>query len=77
MESKRISELLKRYEAGETSLQEEASLRNYFMKAKNLPQTWKPYSAFFSYYSIAKKEAFPQKQIKNLLFSNLGWQQRQ
>lgn len=64
MESKHISELLKRYEAGETSLQEEAILRDYFMKAEDLPPAWQPYGSFFAYYSMAKKEAFPQNQIK-------------
>ena len=64
MESKRISELLKKYEAGETSLQEEASLRYYFVNTKKLPSAWKPYSSFFGYYSTAKKEAYPKKQIK-------------
>lgn len=64
MGPKHISELLKKYEAGETSLQEEARLRNYFTNTKNLPPAWEPFASLFGYYSIAKTEAFPQKQLQ-------------
>jgi len=53
MEAKAIKELLQKYDQGATSLEEEALLRNYFAKAKDIPDSWKVYSVLFDYFKEA------------------------
>jgi len=69
MEIKKIEALLKKYLEGETSLSEESFLRDYFNKEIDLPEAFKSYQKFFTYYQVAKKETFPliKKKTKLIL----------
>lgn len=62
MESKAIAILLQKYDAGETSLQEETQLREYFSSTHKIPQKWQPYRVFFEYFTEAQKESFPKQR---------------
>jgi len=69
MESKAITKLLQKYDAGETSIQEEIQLRQYFSATDQIPLKWMSYRAFFGYYSEAPKESFPeQRTTKSIAF---------
>lgn len=46
MEDKKINQLLERYFAGESSLEEENELRA-LLQNKDLPEKWRPYQAIF------------------------------
>ena len=43
MELKKIESLLERYNEGETTLQEEILLRDYFIQQKSIPEGWVVY----------------------------------
>lgn len=50
-----IEELLNRYFEGETSLQEEQTLKEYFLNADNVPAKWNYAKAMFTGFSSNKK----------------------
>lgn len=52
-----IEQLLKKYDNGETTLEEEAQIRVYFETAK-IPVHLEPYKLLFSYVAQAKQEQF-------------------
>ena len=54
MDSKRINELLSKYWNCETSLEEEAELREHF-KASNIPDELKETAPLFQYFEENKK----------------------
>jgi hypothetical protein len=56
MDSNRIDELLTRYWNGETSLEEEEQLREYF-KGSQVPEQWKEIAALFRYFEESKKKS--------------------
>lgn len=56
MDSRRIDELLERYWACETSLEEEQQLRDYF-QGSNIPEQHKEAAAMFWYFSFNKKKS--------------------
>lgn len=68
-----IEELLNRYFEGETSLQEEQTLKEYFLNADNVPAKWNYAKAMFTGFSsnkevtshtvAVKKEGMPLKRI--------------
>lgn len=60
MELQELKKLLKKYEAAETSLQEEQKLRIYFNTAK-VPEAFAPYKAVFAYTGNARKLGFNGK----------------
>ena len=69
METNKIETLLKKYLEGETTLKEETLLKVYFSETENLPEEWKSYQQFFSFYQEAKNESYPiqKKKTKTLL----------
>ncbi len=68
-----IEELLNRYFEGETSLQEEQTLKEYFLNADNVPAKWNYAKAMFTGFSsnkevtshtvVVKKKGMPLKRI--------------
>ena len=68
-----IEELLNRYFEGETSLQEEQTLKEYFLNADNVPAKWNYAKAMFTGFSsnkevtshtdAVKKKGMPLKRI--------------
>lgn len=66
MEVHEIERLIEQYLEGNTSLQEEKELKNYFF-SQDVPSHLVQYQALFGYYKIAKNETakefkFPQKK---------------
>ena len=57
MELANIEKLLEKYENAETSLQEEAILRNYFTKEEVAPHL-QEYSFMFNYFTTVKDETY-------------------
>lgn len=56
MELNNIEKLLEKYFEGETSLNEEATIRQYFT-TKKVPVHLEPYQDLFGYYTVKKSEA--------------------
>lgn len=56
MDSNRIDELLTRYWNGETSLEEEQQLREYF-RQDPVPEQWKEAATLFRYFEGSKKKS--------------------
>lgn len=54
MEHQDIKDLLDRYFAGETTLQEEQNLRQFFQNTPNIPVEWKPYQPLFQFFAEEK-----------------------
>ena len=65
MEFNDLRVLLKKYELGETSLQEERDLRNYF-NAKDVPQEFEVYKKIFKF----MKESKEIEYSKNVQFTS-------
>lgn len=60
-----IEKLLDKYFDGETSLQEENTLKTYFAKS-NVPEHLQQYQAMFAYFAQNKKETAPENiQVKS------------
>jgi len=57
MELANIENILKKYLEGETSLQEEAMLKNYF-QTNNVPSHLQVYQQLFGYFKTAKETTF-------------------
>ena len=56
MDSKNMEDLLKKYWACETTLEEEKQLREYF-GGNNIPDQWKDTAALFRYFEETKKKS--------------------
>lgn len=54
MEYQNINDLLERYFAGETTSQEEQTLRQFFQNTPNIPVEWKPYQPLFQFFAAEK-----------------------
>ncbi|RZV69917.1 MAG: hypothetical protein EX254_00890 [Flavobacteriaceae bacterium] len=52
-----IEKLLEKYDNGETSLQEEQQLKNYFSK-ETVPAHLESYQTMFQYFSVTKEEQY-------------------
>lgn len=61
MELQEIKNYLEKYEAGETSLNEEKRLREYF-KRNEIPDSLKPYQLIFGFSEIESKKSY-EKEI--------------
>ena len=59
MDSKKIKELLERYWNCETSLEEEAQLREYF-QGTNIPDELKEAATLFQYFHESKNQSAPE-----------------
>jgi len=57
MELDKIERLLERYDAGETTSQEESLLRDYFL-TNEVPPHLKSYQTMFLYFNTSKKETY-------------------
>ena len=68
MELKKIESLLDKYNEGETILQEEIQLRDYFIQQESVPEEWVVYRQLFHYYAQAKRETL-SSQNKQKSFS--------
>ena len=55
MELSKIEQLLEKYQNAETTLQEEATLKNYFLSG-NVAQHLQEYESLFGYFAISKAE---------------------
>ena len=64
MDSKNMEDLLKKYWACETTLEEEKELREYF-GGNNIPDQWKDTAALFRYFEETKK-----KSLNDLAFES-------
>ena len=64
MDSKNMEDLLKKYWACETTLEEEKQLREYF-GGNNIPDQWKDTAALFRYFEETKK-----KSLNDLAFES-------
>lgn len=60
MESDNIRILIDRYEAGETSLEEENTLGQYFANESDIPAEWAPYQLIFQWREETKKITLPE-----------------
>jgi hypothetical protein len=70
MESNKIRELLNRYWQAETSLEEEAQLREYFSRP-DLPEEWHETASFFKYLSSSKKKELNDVSFNDRVVSKL------
>jgi hypothetical protein len=59
MESDKIKKLIERYEAGETSIEEENTLSQYFAN-ENIPAEWAPYQLIFQWRTETRKVTLPE-----------------
>lgn len=53
-----ISDLLEKYFDGETSIEEEKILKEYFLHTENIPEEWKEYKTLFSYFEVASEQTY-------------------
>lgn len=60
MEEKMINEILERYWAGGSSLEDEAVLRKYFQQ-KSLPAEHEPYRSLFGYFAQEANRQMPER----------------
>jgi Na+/H+ antiporter NhaC len=72
MESIKIEQLLEKYENAETSLHEEAVLKDYFNNSTVAPHL-QEYQALFGYYAESKKEIYSKPIQLNTKKKNWKW----
>ena len=75
MELANIEKLVEKYLNAETSLQEEATLKNYFTEGMIAPHL-QEYESMFCYFTISKEETFTktiQLETKKPSGKNLKW----
>jgi cell division protein FtsB len=75
MELANIEKLVEKYVNAETSLQEEATLKNYFAEG-NMPPHLQEYESMFMYFETAKDETYTQTiqlEPKKSKRRNLQW----
>lgn len=72
MELSKIEKLLERYEDGRTSLEEEKSLREYFLKG-DVPQHLKPYQLMFLFSARERKESMEEKPQVHSSKQSFAW----
>ncbi len=72
MELSKIEQLLERYQNAETTLQEEATLKNYFLSGNVAPHL-QEYESMFSYFAISKAEKSVKPIQLNTKKKNWKW----
>lgn len=72
MELSRIEQLLEKYLNAETTLQEEATLKNYFLSGNVAPHL-QEYEYMFSYFAISKAETSTKSIQLNTKKKNWKW----
>ena len=72
MELSKIEQLLEKYLNAETSLQEEATLKNYFSSG-NVASHLQAYESMFSYFVISKEETSTKPIQLNAKRTNWKW----
>lgn len=72
MEWDNIEIILEKYFRGETSIDEENELRNYF-SSSNVAQHLEQYKPIFSYFSLAKEQKFTQDISLQSNKQNVAW----
>ena len=72
MELSKIEQLLEKYLNAETTLQEEATLKNYFLSG-NVASHLKEYESMFSYFAINKTETSAKPIQLNTKKKNWKW----
>jgi len=72
MELSKIESLLEKYLNAETSLQEEVTLKNYFLSGDVAPE-FKEYEAMFSYFNHSKAETLKTPLQLNSKKTNWKW----
>jgi hypothetical protein len=72
MELSKIEQLLEKYLNAETTLQEEATLKNYFLSG-NVASHLQEYEAMFSYFAINKAETSAKPIQLNTKKTNWKW----
>src|SRR5690625_40423 len=78
MEQQQINKLLQKYLEAETTLEEEARLKEYFTQTKDLPPEWEEYRMLFSFYQKEQEHSFsgdiflPQKRSYKWTFRMAG-----
>jgi hypothetical protein len=70
MDSKNMEDLLKKYWACETTLEEEKQLREYF-GGNNLPDQWKDTAALFQYFEETKKKSLNDLAFESQVIHNI------
>lgn len=72
MELSKIEQLLEKYLNAETTLQEEATLKNYFLSG-NVASHLQEYESMFSYFAISKAETSVKPIRLNTKKTNWKW----
>ena len=72
MELSKIEQLLEKYLNAETTLQEEATLKNYFLSG-NVASHLQEYESMFSYFAISKAETSVKPIQLNTKKTNWKW----
>jgi hypothetical protein len=72
MELSKIEKLLERYLDAETTVQEEATLKNYFLSG-NVAQHLQEYESMFSYFKYSKEERLSKPIQLNTKKTNWKW----
>ncbi|MEZ4980653.1 MAG: hypothetical protein R2769_03515 [Saprospiraceae bacterium] len=74
MESNKITALLEKYFEGQTSLEEEKQLRDFFSK-ENIPEHLLPYKGLFNYFEVEQEaslsENFDEKILEKIQKSEM------
>lgn len=73
MELANIENLLEKYENAETSLKEEAVLKDYFSQEEDIPAHLMEYKPLFVYYTLNKEERFTKTIPLERRRSNYWW----
>jgi len=71
MNSQRIEHLIKLYEKGQTSVQEEQEIKAFF-RQEEIPYNMRGYQAIFSYYDVSSDEMLPDPDFDDKILANIS-----
>lgn len=63
MEPHKIEDLLEKYLAGNTDLNEENTLRNYFTNGENIPENLQEFKVLFSFFKSERKKTAQEEVL--------------